>query len=101
MLDGLEAVELRDQGHSASGLQITVGDLEVQMHIADGAEAAQSIADRLTSYTRFAALTRVEAYEEAKRRLQARESDQSLRPQEPLLLVGSEVVTVQDRCIRR
>jgi len=102
MLDGLEAVELRDNGKTASGLHITVGDLEVQLYIADGAEAAQDIANRLASYTRLAPITRVEAYEDAKRRLEARrESDQSLLQQEPVLLIGSDVVTVQDLCIIR
>lgn len=77
-------------------LLLALGDLEVALHVADGPEAAKSIADQLAPYTRDAPITRPEVYEDAKRRMRAqaegRGEASARRELENALLVGSDVV---------
>jgi len=77
-------------------LLLALGDLEVALHVADGPEAAKSIADALAPYTRDAPITRPEVYEDAKRRMRAqaegRGEASARRELENALLVGSDVV---------
>jgi hypothetical protein len=83
---------------SCRDLLLALGDLEVALHVADGAEAAQRIADTLQPYTRAAPISRPEVYEDAKRRLQAqlegRGDVTARRELERGLLVGADVVAV-------
>lgn len=93
-LDRVKFAKLRDKGHTASGLDLEVEDDQVQLHVADGREAAKGVAARLAPYTRNARITRADVYEDAVRRLQTRgESD---RGREPILIVGEETVSARD-----
>lgn len=84
--------------HKSRDLLLALGDLEVALHVVDGAEAAKRIADQLTPYTREAPITRPEVYEDAKRRLEAQIQGQAApalrRELENGLLVGSDSVRV-------
>ena len=77
-------------------LLLALGDLEVALHVADGPEAAKSIADQLQPYTRDAPITRPEVYEDAKRRMRAQAEGKgeasARRELEQALLVGGDVV---------
>ncbi len=77
-------------------LLLALGDLEVALHVADGPEAAKSIADRLAPYTRDAPITRPEVFEDAKRRMRAQAEGKgeasARRELERALLVGSDEV---------
>jgi hypothetical protein len=77
-------------------LLLALGDLEVALHVADGPEAAKSIAEQLAPYTRDAPITRPEVYEDAKRRMRAQAEGKgeasARRELEQALLVGSDVV---------
>lgn len=78
-------------------LLLALGDLEVALHVVDGAEAAKEIADQLAPYTRAAPITRPEVYEDARRRLDAHahgRGSKSKRELEQALVVGGEVVHV-------
>jgi hypothetical protein len=79
-------------------LLLALGDLEVALHVADGPEAAKSIAEQLAPYTRDAPITRPEVYEDAKRRMRAQAEGKgeaaAKRELEQALLVGSEVVSL-------
>ena len=80
-------------------LLLALGNLEVALHVADGAEAAKRLADRLAPYTREAPITRPEVYEDARRRLGAQiegRTDRARREIERGLLVGDDVVSVAD-----
>src|SRR6476620_2586219 len=77
-------------------LLLALGDLEVALHVADGPEAAKSIADQLAPYTRDAPITRPEVYEDAKRRMRAQAEGHGAasarRELEHALLVGDQIV---------
>lgn len=79
-------------------LLLALGDLEVALHVADGPEAAKGIAERLAPYTRSAAITRPEVYEDAKRRMRAHAEGKgernARRDLERALLVGGDVVSL-------
>ena len=79
-------------------LLLALGDLEVALHVADGPEAAKSIAEQLAPYTRDAPITRPEVYEDAKRRMRAQAEGRgeatAKRELEQALLVGTEVVSL-------
>ncbi len=79
-------------------LLLALGDLEVALHVADGPEAAKGIAERLAPYTRSAAITRPEVYEDAKRRMRAQAEGKgesnARRDLERALLVGGDVVSL-------
>jgi hypothetical protein len=80
-------------------LLLALGNLEVALHVADGAEAAKRLADSLAPYTREAPITRPEVYEDARRRLGAQiegRKDRARRELERGLLVGDDVVSVSD-----
>src|SRR4029079_16674685 len=66
------------------------------LHVADGPEAAKAIAEQLVPYTRDAAITRPEVYEDAKSRMRAQaegKGEASARREiEHALLVGADVV---------
>lgn len=80
-------------------LLLGLGSLEVALHIADGPQAAKQIAEQLTPYTRNAAITRPEVYEDAKFRIRAATEGASAaaarRELEQALLVGSDSVFVR------
>src|SRR5919106_1066420 len=80
-------------------LLLALGDLEVALHVADGPEAAKSIAEQLAPYTRDAPITRPEVYEDAKRRMRAQAEGKgqssARRELEHALLVGNDVVFLQ------
>lgn len=80
-------------------LLLALGDLEVALHVADGPDAAKSIAEQLAPYTRDAPITRPEVYEDAKRRMRAQAEGKgeasARRELEQALLVGSDVVYLQ------
>jgi len=80
-------------------LLLALGDLEVALHVVDGPEAAKRIADALAPYTREAPITRVEVYEEAKRRLAATAAGTghavAQREVERALKVGADEVRVE------
>lgn len=79
-------------------LLLGLGELEVALHIADGPRAAKQIAEQLTPYTRHAAITRPEVYEDAKARIRAATEGTSAaarREVEGALLVGSDSVFVR------
>src|SRR6185503_14040768 len=72
-------------------LLLALGNLEVALHVADGAAAAKRLADQLAPYTREAPITRPEVYEDARRRLGAQiegRTGRSRRELERGLLVG-------------
>jgi hypothetical protein len=77
-------------------LLLALGDLEVALHVADGPEAAKSIAEQLAPYTRDAPITRPEVYEDAKRRMRAQAEGKgeasARRELENALTVGADVV---------
>ncbi len=77
-------------------LLLALGDLEVALHVADGPEAAKHIAEQLAPYTRDAPITRVEVFEDAKRRMRAQAEGKgeasARRELERALLVGQDVV---------
>jgi hypothetical protein len=77
-------------------LLLALGDLEVALHVADGPEAAKSIAEQLAPYTRDAPITRPEVYEDAKHRMRAQAEGKGTasarRELEHALLVGADVV---------
>jgi len=80
-------------------LLLALGNLEVALHVADGAEAAKRLADALSPYTREAPITRPEVYEDARRRLGAQvegRRDRARRELERGLLVGDDEVSVAD-----
>ena len=80
-------------------LLLALGNLEVALHVADGAEAAKRLADRLAPFTREAPITRPDVYEDARRRLGAQiegRTDRARRELERGLLVGDDVVSVAD-----
>lgn len=81
-------------------LLLALGDLEVALHVADGPEAAKSIAEQLAPYTRDAPITRPEVYEDAKRRLRAQAEGKgeasARRELEHALLVGNDVVHLRN-----
>jgi len=80
-------------------LLLALGNLEVALHVADGAAAAKRLADQLAPYTREAPITRPEVYEDARRRLGAQIEGRTGRARRELergLLVGDEVVSVSD-----
>lgn len=79
-------------------LLLAVGDLEVALHVADGPDAARNLAESLAQYTRQAAITQPEVYEDAKRRMRAHAEgrlDGGRRDLESALQVGDDVVSVQ------
>ncbi|HLL25163.1 MAG TPA: hypothetical protein VK427_23675 [Kofleriaceae bacterium] len=80
-------------------LLLALGDLEVALHVADGPEAAKSIAEQLSPYTRDAPITKPEVYEDAKRRMRAQAEGKgeasARRELEQALLVGSEIVALR------
>ncbi|RMH43226.1 MAG: hypothetical protein D6689_05630 [Deltaproteobacteria bacterium] len=79
-------------------LLLSLGDLDVALHVADGPEAAKRIADHLKPYTRNAPITRPDVYEDARRRLEAHARGagdrEARRELERGLMVGSDVVYV-------
>jgi hypothetical protein len=81
-------------------LLLALGDLEVALHVADGPEAAKSIAEQLAPYTRDAPITRPEVYEDAKRRMRAQAEGKgeasARRELEHALLVGNDVVHLRN-----
>ncbi|HUS65783.1 MAG TPA: hypothetical protein VMZ28_14630 [Kofleriaceae bacterium] len=80
-------------------LLLALGNLEVALHVADGAEAAKRLADVLAPYTREAPITRPEVYEDARRRLGAQvegRPDRARRELERGLVVGDDAVGVAD-----
>src|SRR5262245_43725490 len=85
-------------------LLLALGDLEVALHVADGPEAAKGIAERLAPYTRSAAITRPEVYEDAKRRMRAQAEGRgevsARRELEHALLVGADVVFLSGDYLR-
>lgn len=52
-------------------LLLSLGNLDVALHVADGAAAAADLQARLAPYTRAAPITTAEAYEDARRRIAA------------------------------
>jgi len=80
-------------------LLLALGNLEVALHVADGADAAKRLADELSPFTREAPITRPEVYEDARRRLGAQIEGRTNRARRELergLLVGDDVVSVAD-----
>jgi len=79
-------------------LLLALGNLEVALHVADGAEAAKRLADQLAPYTREAPITRPDVYEDARRRLGAQVEGRRDRRRELErgLLVGDDVVSVAE-----
>jgi hypothetical protein len=79
-------------------LLLSLGDLDVALHVADGPEAAHHIAEHLRPYARDAPITRPEVYEDARRRLQAhargKSSERIRKELERGLMVGQDVVHV-------
>jgi hypothetical protein len=79
-------------------LILAVEDFPIGLPIIAGAETARSIAERLAPYTRSAPITKPEAYEDAKRRLDvARGFRSPALP--PVLLVGDDPVIVGDETL--
>lgn len=80
-------------------LLLGLGDLEVALHVADGPRAAKAIAEQLMPYTRKAAITRPEVYEDAKARIRAATQGTSAtegrREVDRALLVGTDSVSVR------
>lgn len=81
-------------------LLLALGELEVALHVVDGADHAKRIADQLAPYTREAPISRPEVYEDAKRRLHAHARGTleaaSKRDIEHGLYVGADAVSVRD-----
>ena len=81
-------------------LLLVLGELEVALHVADGADAAKRIADRLAPFTREAPITRPEVYEDARRRLEAEaagtRSARAARELSRGLVVGEDAVRVEE-----
>ena len=80
-------------------LLLALGDLEVALHVVDGPDAAKRVADHLVPYTREAPITRLEVYEDAKRRLAAGASGRgqtvAQREVDRALKVGADEVRVE------
>jgi hypothetical protein len=77
---------------SDSDLHLSVDDVSVAIHIADGFESAVELADQLAPYTRWAPITAMDVYEDAKRRLQLFATEGGSHVP---LTVGTETVSVQ------
>lgn len=81
-------------------LLLVLGDLEVALHVADGAAAARDLAERLAPYTRGAPLATPASYEDARRRLHAHGEGQgeAARRAEAAraLRLGDHLVRVED-----
>ena len=80
-------------------LLLSLGNLDVALHVADGAAAAADLEARLAPYTRAAPITTVEAYEDARRRLAAAGEGRAPGSATRLagtLTVGPDDVTVRD-----
>lgn len=79
-------------------LLLSLGDLDVALHVADGPEAAKRISDHLKPYSRHAPITRPDVYEDARRRIEAhargRQSKEVRRELERGLMVGTDVVHI-------
>lgn len=79
-------------------LLLSLGDLDVALHVADGPDAAKRVSDHLKPYSRHAPITRPDVYEDAKRRLEAhargKSSKEVRRELERGLMVGTDVVHV-------
>ena len=79
-------------------LLLSLGELDVALHVADGPDAAKRISDHLKPFSRHAPITRPDVYEDARRRLEAQSrgrSDREVRRElERGLMVGSDVVHV-------
>jgi len=83
-------------------LLLGLGQLEVALHIGEGMAAAKAIVSELAPYTRTAAITRHEVYEDAKGRLRARaEGNATVAANElsSALVVGNDAVFVKDDCL--
>jgi hypothetical protein len=94
--------EGRRRGQSRD-LLLSLGSLEVALHVADGPDAAKRVAENLSQYTRTAPITRPEVYQDAKRRLVEQSSgDVSSRKDEVErgLKVGDQGVTVVGEALR-
>lgn len=80
-------------------LLLGLGQLEVALHIAEGVETARDIVAELAPYTRNAAITRQEIYEDAKARLRTQAagsgSATARRELANALVVGSDAVVVK------
>ena len=78
---------------------LTVDEVTVALRIADGANAARYISERLAPYTRSAPISQPDVYEDAKRRLEAAISQQNERlatTSRAALLFGDQVVSASD-----
>lgn len=80
-------------------LLLSLGKLDVALHIADGARAAADLAARLAPYTRRAPITSADVYEDARRRVAAA-VERASAPASPALAgaltIGADEVAVQD-----
>jgi hypothetical protein len=80
-------------------LLLSLGELDVALHVADGPEAARQISEHLKPYSRHAPITRPDVYEDARRRLEANlrgatRAAEVRRELERGLMVGSDTVQV-------
>lgn len=89
---------------ASQGLLLVLGDVEVELGVADGPEAAQVIVNLLAPYTRDAQIIRPEIYQNAKRRMCAQGKGKSevlaRRELEYALLVDNDVVYLSDGHLR-
>jgi hypothetical protein len=83
-------------------LLLTLGKLDVALHIADGARATEDLAARLRPYTRRAPISSAEVYEDARRRLAAAVAVERAPAAAATgaLTIGADDVAVHDGLLR-
>jgi hypothetical protein len=92
---GLDVALLDEITASDAELVLRVGVLVVSLAIADGPEAAKRIVENLAPFARNTPITRADVYEDAKRRLEARDdTDGQLMVGDDKVIVAGDAVEV-------
>ena len=81
-------------------LLLTLGTLDVALHVADGARAAADLQARLTPYTRAAPITSADVYEDARRRVAATVERDRGGARDAVALTGSLTIGADDVVVR-
>jgi hypothetical protein len=92
---GLDVALLDEIATCEAGLLLTIGELKVALAIADGPEGALRLVENLAPWVRNAPISNADVYDDAKRRLEARDdSDYRLMVDDDKVLVSGDTVLV-------
>lgn len=91
----IDAALLDTVAEAGSELSLTVGDTEVVLHVAEGAESVGEIVRRLQPYTREASIGTPDVYEDARRRLRPRTDSSDCLKTDYNLMVGDDRVVIK------